>query len=529
MNKINRQNRKSEILKWLLLGIASLILLSTRLYKLTEVPFGLHVDEAGMAYDAWSLANFGIDRYLNKFPVYFINFGGGQSILYGYLTAVLIKLFGYSIEVIRLPGVIMSFITGYFGFRLVLKYTENQYFAIFYLFIFAISPYFIMQSRFGLDCNLMMGMSCVLLFTLDRMIEKRSYFSILIAGIMSGLILYSYALSYIVIPIFLLFALIYLLRVSTLKPKEISLFIFSLFIIATPLIVLVLVNSLKLGNQTYLFFTIPQLPNYRGSELTISHILPNIRKIIESVLFYDWLPYNAFPQFLTLYPVSIPFVIIGSLTGLYQFVINLKDKKYSPFDLIFLFALAMLVMGILLGGDGPNTNKLNGIFFAISIFLLNGIFTWYLILKRKWKRISIIFIYALISLYLYNFSTFSDYYFTKYPKEINPQYLFTHTYEKEYEYILNHFENERIVYTEPNYVGYIYYLLSSKTPPFLYDIQVFGTSQYLNFRFYLPNDVDEDAIYLVLKNNYSFNENIMNYKMERLEFENYYIYYKKSR
>ena len=46
-----------------------------RLLFLNEVPFGLHVDEAGMAYDAFSFANWGVDRYLNSYPVYLINYG----------------------------------------------------------------------------------------------------------------------------------------------------------------------------------------------------------------------------------------------------------------------------------------------------------------------------------------------------------------------------------------------------------------------------------------------------------------------
>lgn len=47
----------------------------TSTYKLGEVPYGLHVDEAGMAYDAISISQYGVDRYLNKLPVYLINYG----------------------------------------------------------------------------------------------------------------------------------------------------------------------------------------------------------------------------------------------------------------------------------------------------------------------------------------------------------------------------------------------------------------------------------------------------------------------
>ena len=81
-----------------------------RIYKLDEAPHGINVDEAGMAYDAFCLANYGTDRYLNNMPVYLINFGGGQSALYAYLSSILIKIFGFSIYAIRMPAVILGII-----------------------------------------------------------------------------------------------------------------------------------------------------------------------------------------------------------------------------------------------------------------------------------------------------------------------------------------------------------------------------------------------------------------------------------
>ena len=66
---------KKLLIKNQILTIIFVVFLFTRLLFLNEVPFGLHVDEAGMAYDALSLANWGVDRYLNSYPVYLINYG----------------------------------------------------------------------------------------------------------------------------------------------------------------------------------------------------------------------------------------------------------------------------------------------------------------------------------------------------------------------------------------------------------------------------------------------------------------------
>ena len=144
--------------------------LFTRLFLLNEVPYGLHVDEAGMAYDAYSLAHFGVDRYLNSFPVYLINFGAGQSALYAYSVAFLLRFFDYSIFIVRLPGVVLSTITFIIGYLTISEVLHSKKFGLLFAFLFTILPYYIMQSRFGLDCNLMMGMSSIVLYFVHKMI-----------------------------------------------------------------------------------------------------------------------------------------------------------------------------------------------------------------------------------------------------------------------------------------------------------------------------------------------------------------------
>ena len=66
------------------------------LYKITDIPYGYNIDEAGTAVDAYFLANFGVDRYNTSWPVYFMNYGGGQNALNQYLCAIAVRLFGFN-------------------------------------------------------------------------------------------------------------------------------------------------------------------------------------------------------------------------------------------------------------------------------------------------------------------------------------------------------------------------------------------------------------------------------------------------
>lgn len=514
----------NKYFKYLLFFIVFLILLFTRIYKIESVPYGLHVDEAGMAYDAWSIAYFGVDRYLNPFPVYFINYGGGQSVLYGYLSALLIKFFGLTIYTIRLPGIILSVLTGIVGFKIIEKLFNSFYFGLLFLLIFSITPYFIMQSRFGLDCNLMMGMSSIVLYFLDQMILSDNYIYSIIAGVVTGLILYSYALSYIVLPIFLLFLLFYVWRTRKLSLRKISVFIITLIIVALPLIALVVINYFKLGTFRLLWFTIPQLPGFRGSEIVLDLISDNFLRIINSVLFYDWLPYNTFSHHLTLYRISIPFVVLGIVIGFINIIRDILKREYSILNIIWLFGLATFLMGLTIGGDQPNTNKLNGIFFSVAVLLIYGINYSFKAIKRWNLFISKIFLATLMLTYTYHFISFARYYYFRYQYEINPQYLFAHTFEDAYEFLDSHTNVDTDIYIEPNYHGYVYFLLSAQISPYDINLNFNGTKMYQNYHFELPHDIIADGIYLVSKTNSSFISRIEEMSFIRMEFERYYLY-----
>ena len=145
---------KKEIIIFVVILITAIF---SRGYKLNSLPVGIHVDEAGMAYDAYCLATNGTDRWLNHFPVYLENFGGGQSALYAYLAAVFVKVFGLNMISIRMPAFLLSIaaiILIYFTTKKECGVKSAQLVA----FLITIMPWHIMASRWGLDCNLLAPM-----------------------------------------------------------------------------------------------------------------------------------------------------------------------------------------------------------------------------------------------------------------------------------------------------------------------------------------------------------------------------------
>ena len=151
MKRIKSWTLKHEIAVYAFLTLVFLVL---RLYKLDEVFAGLHVDEAGIQYDAYCIANYHVDRYLNSFPVYMINYGGGQSALYTYLVAILYKLTGTSsVFLLRLPIVCSNYLLCLCT-ALLFRHYKGKAAGWTAFLIMMFMPYMMMQSRFALDCNL---------------------------------------------------------------------------------------------------------------------------------------------------------------------------------------------------------------------------------------------------------------------------------------------------------------------------------------------------------------------------------------
>ena len=124
----------------IILAVFFILVFITRIYKFGEIPSFIQVDEAGAAYDAYCLAEYGIDRYQNSYPLYLINFGGGQSVLYAYATIPFIKLLGTNIIAYRLPELIF-FLMGIVVCYILVNKVKDKKTALLYTFLVIISPW----------------------------------------------------------------------------------------------------------------------------------------------------------------------------------------------------------------------------------------------------------------------------------------------------------------------------------------------------------------------------------------------------
>ncbi len=338
-------------------GIFVILLFITVIYKFGELPTYIGIDEAGMAYDSMAIADYGVDRYLNSYPLYLTNFGSGQSVLCGYMAALFMKLIGVNAIAYRLP-VLIIYLIGTISSYLFVSNSKDKKTALLFTFMIITCPWNIMNARQALDCNLFGGMLMLNLFLMDR--AKKNYQYIL-AGISVGITLYTYVLTWITIPIFLAVWIIYMLYIKKINFKQIVLFGIPIAVLALPLIYFLLLNY-GIVNQTQIgIFTLPILSEFRGEQIAISNIwkegLGNLKTIFLSEK--------------TIYPLYVPLFIIGYIISLKDTIWAIKRKEYTT-TVIMTITFTTILLGLSLVRI-PTPNKANALYIPILYFVAMAI------------------------------------------------------------------------------------------------------------------------------------------------------------
>lgn len=513
-NKKSKEIFENDIVYYSVLFILLFTFFILHIYKINEIPAGINIDEMGMGYDAWSIANFGVDRYQNSFPVYLINFGFGQSVLYCYLAAIFIKLFGLNIITMRLPAMIFSVLTLIYIIKIIkLRYGDNRSNTILAFSLYIIFPYFMLSSRFGLDCNLMLGMSTIFIYYLLKAIETKSNKNYLFAGVMCGLILYTYILSYIAIPIFLLLTIIYLIYLKKITFKNFCYFTIPLFILAIPLLLTQLVNYFGLESFKIGIFTIPKMFGYRANEFGFGNLIETVKTLFKAIFLYDGIPYNSMEKFGSMYHISIPFVVGGIIICCRNLVVSLKSKGFQIDAIIFFWFLSVFFLGFILNGYS-NANRINGIYFALLYFIYIAFKT---IIASTWRFKSVVLTFVM-GVYLVLFMNFVPSYFKSF-KEM--KWLFNKPSDT-----FDLINSDKTTFIDLNY---IYTLAHYRISPFSDEgSKLVYTFNYKNLYFYVPEEVDESCDYVIENRNEYFKQKLLNEGFDSMVIDDNYTFYSKN-
>lgn len=464
--------------------------------------FGYYVDEIGSMYDAYCIANFGVDRWLQSYPIHFLNYGDGQSSIFVYILAVLFKVFGYEKWVVRLVPTVFHILTVFFIGKWIGLYDKKveKYGYI----VAAILPIFYTLFHFGLESHFMITFCAGFLFFMCRAVFTKKKSNYFMAGIFAGLSFYSYVLSYIAVPLFIILFITYLWVKKKICVKQVLAFIIPVVLMGTPLLIVQLINVFDLRPLVIGGITFPKFLVYRSNELGISSFFTNVYETFVNTNFYEKTTHLCIPGFGNLYYISIPFLVIGFISHCKKF----KDNEFSGACVLWMVSMYLLA-GLLQEEGALNNTRLNAIYIGKIACLIEGIRISSNALKKGWKWANI----GLISVYGVCFILFISFYFTRY--DLNTQSnLFMETYE-------DLPETEEVVYLPDNYC---YFLWSKKINPYDFDIGKNGYATYGNYRFGYQK-LSTEGCYLISKEDYVSQDTLNKFGFtKKQELEHFYLY-----
>ena len=355
----------------------------------------------------------------------------------------------------------------------------------------------------------------------------------ILAGLFAGVLLYTYAISYIVLLVFLCIMIPYLFYVKKLNFSRLLCLGIPMGMLACPLILVQIVNLFDLEEMNIWGITISKLFFYRGSDISFSNLsLSSIINCLRCIFGYDALPYNSVAEYGTVYYLSIPFVLIGLIKCFYEFKKGIKERTWKLESIFVVWFLIMFVCGCCME---VNVNRVNGIYISVLFFLVEGV-VW-LLSFWKGQKVQTYALMGITVAYVVLFILFLGFYFGGgYQQKYEPLDFFNYSLEEAIE-TQNRLQTvgDKTVYIGEVNQTYVYYLSALQVSPYEYHaVNVLDESDYESisewgktfskYRFYLPENIDFSADYIVGKEDVAYCEKLEQAGFSKYETEHYYIY-----
>lgn len=348
------------------------VFLISRLLKLDSFPNGLHVDELAVAVDAKSIYLNGTDRWGMRYPAYFYDYGNGQNALYVYGEAFLLNFLPSNIYTLRIQAVIWGALCFFAMFGICYEITKSKGWALAGPVLVTTLPVYVMSERWALEAYLFLPTAVITMYFLIRSINYGKVYDCILAGVFMGTSLYTYAVSYMAWPIFLVMLGVYLLYLKKLHIKQLISFGIPLGILAFPLMLYQLVNFRIIEPLYFLVSDYIPLPMSRGQEMSISNIIGNLAFFKNLFMGDTALPYNALPEFGTIYLFLVPFVVAGFIICIKDTVVSIRERTFSASAPLLFFWFGGTVFMLVV--KGPNINRVNELFLPLLLFIFIAIY-----------------------------------------------------------------------------------------------------------------------------------------------------------
>ena len=471
----------TKLTKNLPLLLILLLALFLRSYKINSFP-PLNPDEAAIAYNAYSLIETGHDEHGDTLPIHFKSFGDFKPGGYFYLALPFVKLLGTTVTAVRLPNLILSILTIFVLYQLVILISDNKKLALLSALIITTSPWHIHFSRGAWESSatlsfLTFGTYFFFKSVLSTKFSPKFFTYFLILFVAS---LYTYHSARIFAPLLALSLFITYSKILIKNYRQLLIPIFFAILISVP----VLVSFLTSGGTTRfggVGLTADQGPIWRANELInqdastalFYRIIHNKRLLYLiswaqkyfshfdlNYLFLtgDEVPRSKSPEMGQFYLFQLPLFFLGLLSFYKTKLLNPKAKK-----IIFLwFLFAPLASSLTF--QAPSALRSLPLVIPLSFFIAIGLYiTLDYIFKFKYLLLRYLSYTFLIVIFIYSFLFYLDSYFIHSPKRYPTAW--NYGFSQLSEYLKQNPTTDPVYITYKYDQPYIMILFFTKYPP----------------------------------------------------------------
>jgi hypothetical protein len=442
---------------WLTLVIA-IVAVAARAWRFGQVPPGLNIDEASGAYDAFSLLERGVDRSGLPYPSIFTAFGSGMHPFAYYLSMPWLSAFGIHAWTIRIPALLLN-LAALPAFAVLGQSARGRRMAVLCIFLLAIAPWSLLASRWSHELTVFPA-----LFTIGvaLLVSSQQRPWLLPLGLLTfALCLYSYGPALLVVPLFVVPALVLLWRRRVVERRILAAGIAVFLVSATPIAAFLAVNQLHLRSIELPVLSIPRLsgvPRYQTmASALVSEAAGSVTSNLASLLRLLWtqddgLVWNSVSGYGVVYLWSLPLAALGALRTA-QWALEAR-ASVAPTVILIWFGAGVALATVM----PPNLNRINVLYPPLLFFAAAG-------LESLWRSRPLF--WALIGAYVVSFTGLLFAYFETYPAKVGP--AFFASIDEAIDEASSATAGRICVTDHVNYgLSYVYVLLAQRIDPLVY-------------------------------------------------------------
>ena len=475
---------KNNKIKLIIILLIALIL---RAYKIDTFP-ALNPDEAALGYNAYSLIETGKDEHGISWPLHFKSFGDFKPGGYVYLAMPFIKLIGLTPLAVRLPNLILSILTIYILYKLIILLTTSNALSLCIALALSLSPWHIHFSRGAWESSAALFFIVLGIYWFySYIIHHKSYF-IYLFPLPFVASLYIYHSARIISPLIVIFLLIANHKLLITNFKKIILPFFVAILLTIPVLFSFLVNggTTRFGGVGLLADYGPtsraeELLNNHGNTKLVNRIIHN-RRVLYGIswmqkysshfdlnfLFIngDEVPRSKSPEMGQLYLIELPLLLVGII-----YLLKLQKAKALKHLTIALLFISPIASSLTF--QAPSA--LRSLPMVIPFSILTGSGLYYLSTLFKTNLWTTLYYILIFVAYTYSLIYFIDTYFIHSPQR------YPYAWNNGFSEVVPYVENQKtkfsdIYFTDKYDQPYILYLFYSKYDPSKIQTQIKLTS-----------------------------------------------------